>query len=597
MRVDPALVAVAVACAGIAAAATFPAGVAQAAFFTRIVDPAHPRVTDGRESGGAAWADLNGDGLPEAFVAHGNLTSQNDVLHWNLGGGAFRRVVTGPMESDGGSSIGGTWGDYDNDGRLDLFVTNRNFFGNFLYRGLGDSTFARVIAPPIASDFKNSNSSSWVDYDRDGDLDLYTVNFQAPDDFYRNEGPPGYGFAAIDTGFVLGSIEFSIPGAWCDVDDDRDPDFFVGHAGGESDYLFVQTAPGTFARTILTDARSTLGASWGDYDNDGDFDLFTASFQGHVSVLYQNAGPSGGNALVRVPDASSPFLASPGNAVGSAWGDFDNDADLDLFVARDGQDNLLFVNAGPAGGYALARVDTLGVSADGGNSFGCSWVDLDGDADLDLFVANRTLQNDFLYRNDGAAGNAIRLRLRGVHSNRAAIGARVRALATVAGVPRWQARDVEAQSGYNSQTLELHFGLGDATVVDSLVVAWPSGQIQRLAGLAANALHVIEEDPAVVGVPGRGPGTGARAVRWSVAPNPARAGAVALVAQAESPVEVELSVFDVSGRAVGDAVRESLPQGTRRVTLAMDGAPPGLYFVRLRTPSGGITTQRFILLR
>jgi hypothetical protein len=586
MRVDPALVVAAVAWLAIAAAPR----PAQAAF-VRIVDPAHPVVNDGKESGGGAWADLDGDGLPELFVAHGNLSDQVDALYANLGGGQFQRVVGGPMATDGGSSIGGTWGDYDGDGRLDLFVTNRGAFGNFLYHALGDTAFERILDAPVGTDRANANSSSWVDVDRDGDLDLMVVNFQRADDLYRNEGAPTFAFTAIDTGLVLGGTEFSIPGAWCDYDDDGDPDLFIGHAGSENDYLYVQTAPWTFTRTVLADARPTLGASWGDFDNDGDLDLFTASFVNQVSLLYGNAGPP---TYALAPLAGTPFAADPGNAVGSAWGDFDNDADLDLFVARDGQDNLLFVNAGPPG-YALARVDTLGVSGDGGASFGCSWVDLDADGDLDLFVANRSNQHDFLYRNDGPAGHSIRFRLQGVASNRAGIGARVRVRALVAGVPRWQVRDVEAQSGYNSQTLELHFGLADATVADSVVIAWPSGVRQVVTGLAADRAWTLVEGAGVVGVvPAPAAGAPGR-LDCAVAPNPSR-GRVGLVFEAGAPTAVTITLHDARGRRVAPVRHERLAAGRSRIDLGSPGLAAGVHFARVRAASGATVVRRFAIV-
>src|SRR5262249_31978609 len=146
--------------------------------FTRVTDPTNPIITDQFQSGGGCWVDLVGDGYLDLFVANGNLTNQPNALYRNMRPGGFVKVVTGNVVTDGGSSIGGTFGDFDHDGRLDLFVTNRNNFGNFLYRGLGDTVFAKVTGVPPVTDIANSNSSSWVDLDGDGVLDLYVVNFQ-----------------------------------------------------------------------------------------------------------------------------------------------------------------------------------------------------------------------------------------------------------------------------------------------------------------------------------------------------------------------------------------------------------------------------------
>jgi len=560
-----------------------------APFFTRITDTANPVVTEMLETGGGAWADLDGDGLPELFVANGNLANQNDALFHNLGGTSFARVVSVPIATDGGSSIGGAWGDYDNDGLLDLFVTNRNFFGNFLYRASGDTAFARVHTGPIETDRANSNSSSWVDLNGDGFLDLFVVNFQGADDLYLNSGPPGFELTAVDTGTVLGPAgDFSIPGAWCDHDDDGDLDLFVGNAGSQNDYLYVHEAGLHFTRTTFTDARSTLGASWGDFDNDGDLDLFTASFVNQVSLLYANSGAPG---FALAPLAGTPFPANPGNAIGSAWGDFDNDADLDLFVARDGQNNLLFVNGG-APSYALARVDTLGVSADGGASFGCSWADLDADGDLDLFVANRSNQANFLYRNDGATGRWLKLRLTGTTSNRTAIGARVRVRARVGGVPRWQVRDVEAQSGYNSQNLELHFGLGDAALADSVIVRWPSGERDTLTGLPADRAYALVEGGVPLDV---GAAAAPSRHRWWFANHPVLS-SLEIELDLREAASVAIAVLDVAGRRVADTSWAQVTAGRRRIAVPGWNGPAGVYFARVRI-GREVRTRSFVRLR
>src|ERR1700759_1856587 len=103
--------------------------------FTQITDATNPIVCDTGSSGGGSWIDINNDGLLDLFVANGNLSSQNNSLYLNTGNGNFIKVKSGNIVNDGGSSIGSTWADYDNDGFLDCFVTNRNNFGNFLYHG------------------------------------------------------------------------------------------------------------------------------------------------------------------------------------------------------------------------------------------------------------------------------------------------------------------------------------------------------------------------------------------------------------------------------------------------------------------------------
>jgi hypothetical protein len=482
----------------------------------RVTDITNPVVTDAFESGGGFWVDVNDDGYLDLFVANGNLTSQNNSLYINDGAGNFLRVATGAIVTDGGSSIGSTWGDFDRDGKIDVFVTNRSGFGNFLYRGNGDSTFTKIVTGSPVTDIANSNSSSWVDVDRDGNLDLYVINFQGNDYYYHNDGPPSYAFTRIDTLLqVADGANFSISGTWADYDNDRRPDLFVGNAGTQSDDLYRNAGSNVFTRTVLVDGKASVGNSWGDYDNDGAMDLFVANTLGQNNVLYHNSGAPG-YTLAAV--SSVPVTTDGGNSVGSAWGDVDNDGDLDLFVGNDGGNNFLYLNDGPPS-YTFTRVLAGAAVTDGGNSFGVTWGDFDNDGALDLFVANRLNQQNFLYRNAGNANHWLAFHCRGVASNPSAIGAKVRVKALIGGSPRWQFREIEGQTGYNSGNLDLHVGLGDATLADSIVVDWPSGATDVYRNVRADRKMSLVEGlpPAPQGV-NVTPSHEALTVRWERSP-------------------------------------------------------------------------------
>ncbi len=462
---------------------------------TRVVDASNPVVSDHYESGGGSWIDVNRDGYLDLFVAHGNLSNQNNSLYLNNRAGGYIKVSTGAIVTDGGSSIGSTWGDFNNDGKLDVFVTNRNSFGNFLYLGNGDSTFTKITTGPVVTDIANSNSGTWVDVDGDGYLDLYVVNFQGNDYFYKNNGPPLFDFTRIDTILPVGDgTNFSIPGAWADMNNDRRPDLYVGNAGSQNDNLYLNNGNLQFNSVVVPDGKSTLGASWGDYDNDGNLDLVVVHYSGQNNSLYHNSGsPSYSLSL----DTGSIVSKEGGNGVGSSWGDFNNDGNLDLFVANDGGQSHLYINNGPPN-YTFTAVTVGDPVTNVGNSFGCVWVDYDQDGFLDLFVANRLNQQNFLYHNGGNANHWVELDLTGTVSNRTAIGATVRIKATINGTPRWQMREVPGQTGYNSQVLTLHFGLGDATTIDSMKVEWPSGNDEVFTTVAANQhLYIAENDSSV----------------------------------------------------------------------------------------------------
>lgn len=560
--------------------------------FTAVHDTTDPVVTDQVESGGGTWFDANGDGYLDLFVANGNLSVVNNALYINDTKGSFIKVQSGAVVTDGGSSIGGTVGDFNGDGHPDLFVTNRQNFGNFLYTGTGDAALQKVTTGPPVTDIANSNSSSWVDLDGDGDLDLFTVNFQGNNFLYKNSGPPSYAFLRVDTGgIILDGSNFSIHGAWADYNNDRRPDLFIGNAGTQNDLLFTNTGTGAFTSTTLADGRATLGASWGDYDNDGDLDLFVANFQNQKSFLYRNSGaPS--YSLVRID--TGIVCTDPGNSVGSVWADFDNDGDLDLFVANDGQNNFLYRNSGYPD-YAFTKIVSGPIVNDGGNSFGSAAADYDNDGDVDLFVANRLNQRNFLYRNDGNANHWTTVILSGANSNRSAIGAKVRIEATVNGISRWQMQEVAAQTGYNSQNLHLHFGLADAPVIDSMVIDWPSGRTERFAGLSVDGIRTFTEGQGATAVRGVHPPSYHNAVLYQNFPNPFNPEtSIRFSVPSEGPVTVE--VFSLLGERIATLVRGSMGPGEHIAQWNAASQASGIYLCRLTT-AHGMEMKKMTLLR
>jgi hypothetical protein len=306
----------------------------------------------------------------------------------------FTRVTGSVVTTDRGNSYGGSWADYDNDGDLDLFVTNSGGENNFLYRNNGPAGFAKITegAIPLVRDGGNSFGSSWGDYDNDGDLDLFVANGSNQNNFlYRNDGPAG--FAKIDTGAIVTDGGSSFGCAWGDYDNDGHLDLFVANIG--NNFLYRNNGNGSFTKItagrIVTDGGNSQGCNWGDYDNDGDLDLFVANAGGENNFLYRN---NGDRTFERI--LSGQIVNNGGNSFSASWGDYDNDGDLDLFVSNDGGNNFLYENNGTGN---FTRINTGAIVEDGGRSFGSSWGDFDNDGDLDLFVAK--LGDDALYRNNG----------------------------------------------------------------------------------------------------------------------------------------------------------------------------------------------------
>jgi len=560
--------------------------------FTKITDITNPVVTDQYESGGGSWIDINNDGWLDLFVANGNLTSQNNSLYINRRKGNFTKVMTGAVVNDGGSSIGGAFGDYNADGNPDLFVTNRNFFKNFLYRGTGDSTFIKITTGNIVTDSSNSNCGHWVDIDRDGDLDLFVINFQGNDFLYLNSGAPSYNFTKIDTAaFLLNAADFSIPAAWGDFNNDRFPDLFVGNAGTQNDFIYKNNGNLSFSKTILADGRSTLGASFGDFNNDGYLDLFVANYLNQNNILYRNSGPPD-YSFIRID--TGVVSNDGGSSVGSCWGDVDNDGDLDLFVSNDnGENNFLYLNSG-APGYGFTKITTGAIVNDGGNSFGNVFGDYNNDGAIDLFVANRLNQNNFLYLNNGNSNKWLGVKCRGAVSNRSAIGSKVKVKALINGQPVWQMREIVSQSGYNSENLVLNFGLGNATAADSIIVQWISGTNSVFTNVPFNRYVTLSEDGTInsindnIAIPDK----------FTLSqnyPNPFNP-----VTHMDFGISnmgfVSLKVYNVLGEEIKTLINEIKPAGKYDITFDGSNLSSGIYFYTMK--AGEIViTKRMLLLK
>jgi hypothetical protein len=463
------------------------------------------KITEGdivNDSGwcyGGAWADYDADGFQDLFVINNNPNqSKNNFLYLNNGDGTFTRVLDGPVVNDGGTSYGCTWGDFDNNGFPDLFVANYDE-NNFLYANNGDSTFTKVTQGRIVSDGGRSTGSAWTDYDNDGWLDLYVCNRDQANFLYHNNGDGT--FTRITTGAIATDVANSSGCAWGDYDNDGWLDLVVANVLTPN-CLYHNDGNGTFTKItvgpVVTDTSRGNGASWGDMDNDGDLDLMVATgvLGMYNDLLYLN---NGDGTFTKIID--SPVVNDATWAGGSAWGDFDSDGDLDLFVGGYDGHNRLYENDGFG---TFTSIDTGIVVTDGNYTMGAAWADYDNDGDLDLFTAKNDYfggSDNALYRNDGTGNNWLWVRCVGTVSNRSAIGARVQALADIRGADVRQTREISAQTGGGTSgqsSLLAAFGLGDASIVDTLVVRWPSGIVQTLTSVAVNQILTVTEPQTAV---------------------------------------------------------------------------------------------------
>ena len=459
--------------------------------FTKITTG--PLVTDVGNSWAANWADYDNDAYPDVLV--GRWRVGQTALYRNNGDGTFTGVTNSlfPMTSEV-DVLGGAWADFNNDGRVDLCplympppLT--------VYMNNGDGTFSPLSSGPFWDPPWYWHFSA-VDYDQDGSIDLYftTGTAESTNQLYRNLGD---GTFRVMTAAEVGPIaEVTTMGGatWGDYDDDGWVDVCIGGGGGGQCLLFHNNGAGGFV-SVNNQVTQATGwyptATWGDYDNDGRLDLWATSWNG-ASHLYRNLG----NGQFEIAAAG---IVVTGVYVSGSFADYDNDGFLDLFVARYDGRNRLFHNNGNG---TFTEITTGIIPTDqkvsGAGSYKGSWFDYDNDGFLDLFVTNGNEEGNaralnFLYHNEGNTNTWLRVKPVGTLSNRDGAGAKVRAKATFAGQTRWQRRDITAGDVFNGNNFIAHFGLGDATNVETLRVEWPSGQVTELTNVAANQFLTIRE--------------------------------------------------------------------------------------------------------
>jgi YD repeat-containing protein len=531
---------------------------------------------------GASWADYDGDHDLDIYLS--NWTTPN-ALYRN-DGASFSDASASPI-NDSGRSVGAVWGDYNNDGILDLYIAN-NSTANRLCRGIGGGKFVDATAGPLG-DVEYAYSVAWIDYDNDSWLDLYIVNNRAPNKLLHNNG--GSSFTDVTTA-PLDNAGSGRGCAWADYDNDGDQDLYVTNCGGvpvalAENVLLRNDGGGVFTNVThgqLNDSGCGRGAAWGDYDNDGDMDLYLVNY-GSANVLFRNDGGVFTN-------VTNGVEGDAGNGITASWGDYDLDGWLDLYLVNNGPNKLLR-NAGN-GTFIDVTSAPLGDTGDGG---GAAWGDYDNDGDLDLLLANGDDPNK-LFRNDRSGDNHwLQVELTGSSSNRAAIGTRLR---LVTGTLN-QIREVSGGSGYCSQnSLTVAFGMGTALVADSLIIQWPSGMDQILTNISANKRVFITEGEPVTGdedhnrVP-------SNCVLHPVFPNPFNP-VTTIRFDLPERSRITLQIFDVTGQLVRTLIsNQTINAGPHDVMWDGKGdsdqsITSGIYFCRLQIGNKQLV-QKMVLIK
>ena len=494
---------------------------------------------------GCAFFDFDNDGWLDIFLLSGTRLADapagaSNRLFKNNRDGTFTDVTERAGLLKTGWACGVCVGDYNNDGFEDLFIT---YWGqNLLYRNNGDGTFTDVTRAAGLADSTQrwGTGCTFLDYDRDGNLDLFVANYldfdlqKAPKpgqnancrwldtpvtcgprgfpygrhSLYRNKGDGTFADVSKASGISAAKNSYGLTAIAGDFDDDGWPDIYVACDSTPS-LLFLNNHDGTFREEGAIrgvaygedgQEQAGMGAAVGDYDLDGRLDIFKTNFEGDTPDLYHNMGKANFEEASR-----RAGLAVENRFVcwGAGMADLDNNGLPDLFMvaghtfpeiekrhpefpAKDPR--MLFRNLGK--GRFEELTDQAGAAIqDSHNSRGCAFGDFDNDGDLDILVINLN-EPPSLLRNDVTGNNSwLKVKLVGTKSNRSAIGARV----VVKSADSTQTQEVQSQSSFLScNDFRLHFGLGQARSAE-VKIRWPNGEWQTLPNVAANQLVTVKE--------------------------------------------------------------------------------------------------------
>jgi len=507
---------------------------------------------------GVAFYDYDNDGWLDIFLVNGSRLEgfpkgeePTSHLFKNNRDGTFTDVTLKAGVAHSGWGQGVCIGDYDNDGFEDLFVT---YFGkNVLYHNNGDGTFTEVTDKAgVGGNGKRWNTGcAFVDYDRDGKLDLFVANYidldlataPVPESgpcLYKSVmvacGPPGlnggknilfhnngngtFSDVSESSGILKANGTYGLGVLTGDFDNDGWPDIYVANDSTAS-ALYQNKKNGKFEDIALEAGcalsadgkpQAGMGVSAADYDMDGNLDIVKTNFAGDTPSLYHNLGGASFE--------DTTFSAGLGaHTQYLGWGcgffDMENDGWPDILICNGHvypeveqlkteagypQRKLLYRNMrnGHFEDVSLRAGDGISVPV---ASRGCAFGDFDNDGDMDMVV---NPVNDFpqLLRCDSRSrNNWIKVRTIGVKSNRSGIGARIRCVTTVPGdsKPHSQIDEVRSGGSYFSQNdLRVHFGLGKAAKVDLLEVRWPAGQLDSIKDVKPNQLVFVKEGEGIV---------------------------------------------------------------------------------------------------
>ena len=495
---------------------------------------------------GGLFLDFDNDGWQDVFLVDGGSLADPAVakrarhrLFRNRRNGTFEDVTNASSIRHQDYGMGACAGDVDNDGLIDLYITN--FGPNVLYRNTGGGRFAEVPKAGGANSALWSTSCAFVDIERDGDLDLFVTNYvdtskknefcgfagppairdychpliydPLPNVLYRNTGKGTFEDVSRQAG-IAPYRGNGLGVAVSDIDDDGWPDVFVAN-DSTPNFLFHNNKNGSFTEiaglagvAVASDgkARAGMGTAFGDFSGSGKPGLVVTNHETEMHSLFLNQGGrlfSDMTTRSGVGPATRPFVG-----FGVVFFDYDNDGRLDIAIVNGNvMSNVAKIRAGGKLAQRKVLLHNVGerfveTTKAAGPGFAFEAVgralaagDVDNDGDLDLLVTNNGEPANLLLNDGGNSANALLVQAIGTKSNRSAIGTRL----TLTTGPRRQLREVQSGSSYLTQNdLRAHFGLGQADAAERLEIRWPDGSTEAVQSPPVNHVITVQQGKGIV---------------------------------------------------------------------------------------------------
>ncbi|GAB5525527.1 MAG: hypothetical protein Roseis2KO_33990 [Roseivirga sp.] len=540
---------------------------------------------------GAAIIDYDNDGLNDLFI-----TARNTLLrlYKNMGDGTFTNTTFRAGLRFTGEYYQSCWADINNDGHLDLYLGKSGNQKNQLFLNDGDGTFTNISASAGVDHPGKTVANMFSDVDGDGFVDLYLAIPHAPNVLYRNNGDLTFTDITAASGAVDELI--AMGAGFFDYDNDGDPDLYLVHDTDQANILYENDGTGKFTDVSVSSgtnyAGQGMGVDFGDFNNDGFQDIYITNMW--ANVLYKNNGDG------TFEDVTTQAgVGDEGMGWGITWFDHNNDGWEDIFVTNDAiflePENVLYENQ-KDGTFSI--VSESSVLAGEKASYSVAAGDLDNDGDIDLWVGNPSSSfRSELFINELETGNYITLRLAGTESNQSAIGARVQ----VDLGDHVMIKEVRSGTGYaQHNSLEVHFGLAEAQIINKVTVTWPSGTVQEFGNVLPNARYGLKEGgelspveiitPIVTSTENE-----AFDSQVSIYPNPARDKLMLDLNSLASKVE-HVRITNLTGSTELSLDKAEIA-GRAEISLDLSKINPGLKLIRFTFKDGRQITRKLFISR